>query len=72
MATAGAFDIPARKDQSTEGARVAYAAIWSRNWPHDDSTLRELASEVPTQTKYCYGNSRCAHLLNAMRECDPH
>lgn len=67
MSKKGTFDLPMRAEQSTKGARKAYRAMWSREWPHEDEYLRKLAQEVAT----IRDNSipKCATLLNAMREC---
>jgi hypothetical protein len=63
------FDVPAYEYQSTRGARRAYHAVWNRDWPHDDRELRALARDVPEDPADCVFGGRCAHLLNAMREC---
>ena len=60
-----AFDIPDSPEKSTQGARRAYAAIWQREWLHDDDYLRVLAQEVPPAGP---GFSRCTFLLDRMRE----
>jgi hypothetical protein len=59
------FDLPRGLEQSTRGARDAYARMWEQEWPHDDAYLRQLARAIrPGETH------ACAVLLNAMREQD--
>jgi hypothetical protein len=65
------FDLPLWDYQSTGGARRAYAETYNRTWPFDDRELRALARDVPEDPADCCFNSRCQHLLNTMRECDP-
>lgn len=44
---------------SPEVLRSKYQQIWLRNWPHDDSSLRELCREAKS----------IEEVLTLMREC---
>ena len=67
MTAKASFDLPRYDYQSTQGARRAYHRVWSREWPHDDVYLRELARRIETSTGR-EGGSLCDALLMAMRE----
>ena len=54
------FNIPRLERQKTGPAREAYKEAYSRQWPHGDSYLRQLAREA----------QNCRELLTLMRECD--
>ncbi len=71
MGNKGTFDLPTHTTQSTKGARMAYKNMWQREWPHEDTYLRELAARVqdeylPQHDTMKWG--KCGTLLNAMRE----
>jgi len=64
MSYKGAFNLPITPNDSTESARHAYAKRWGREWPFDDTDLRQLAGDVSYGTPL----ERAEELLELMRE----